>query len=77
MGAGFFHNAIDLRKVEGHLLHPTIANAASGVESNGSMWLVSDHDPLELHDFLNQLGFTVQTFAVARDEFWIFLGRIG
>ena len=67
---------LDLRSVEPELIEMLIEVRASVVEENGSFWMIHDHDPVELCDFVAELGFNIQTFIYAPSEFRIFLGRI-
>jgi len=69
-------NVMDLRDVDPELLELLIEVRASVVESNGSFWIVTDHDPVDLCDFIDELGFTVQTYICGIDEYRIFLGRM-
>ena len=69
-------HVIDLRRLESFLIHPTIARQAALTSVDDSFWIVVDHDPIELYDFLIDLGLTVQTFIVSASEFRVFLGKI-
>jgi len=76
MKTGFFQHTLDLRELHDHKIHASIAQQAAGVEENAAMWLIVDHDPVELHEYLNELGFSVTTFVPNAGEFWVFMGRI-
>lgn len=67
---------IDLRRIESHLIHPTIAQRAAHTAADESFWMIADHDPVELYEFLIDLGLTVQTFIISSKEFRVFLGKI-
>jgi uncharacterized protein (DUF2249 family) len=67
---------IDLRRIESHLIHSTIAQRVAHTAADESFWMIADHDPVELHDFLIDLGLTVQTFIISEKEFRVFLGKI-
>lgn len=70
------HNIIDLRELEPHLTHPAIALRAASTQIDDSFWLIADHDPVELHEFLLELALTVQTFICSETEYRVFLGKV-
>ncbi|MEM9280933.1 MAG: DUF2249 domain-containing protein [Verrucomicrobiota bacterium] len=72
---GATHNEIDLRRLDSYLIHPAIAQQAAHTQIDDSFWLISDHDPVELYEFLIDLGLTIQTFFVSENEFRVFLGK--
>lgn len=71
----FLTNALDLRRIEHHLIHSTVARRAARTDANSSFWIITDHDPVELHEYLNELGFIVHTFIVSPREFRVFCGK--
>ena len=66
---------IDLRRIESHLIHSTIAQRAADTAADESFWMIADHDPVELYEFFIDLGLTVQTFVISEKEFRVFLGK--
>ena len=76
MMAEFFRDTLDLRLLESDKLHSAIAQRANLVEPDRSFWLIADHDPLELHEYFNELGFSVTTYVPCEGEYWVFMGRV-
>lgn len=66
---------LDLRVIEPELVEMFVEVRASIVEKNGSFWMIHDHDPVELYDFILDLGFTAQTYIYGPSEYRIFVGR--
>lgn len=66
---------LDLRKIAPELRRLTIEVHALQVEEAGSFWMIDDHDPVELYDFLKALGYCVQTCIHTNKEYRIFLGK--
>ena len=66
---------LDLRKIAPELRHLIIEVRALQVEQEGSFWMIDDHEPVELYDFLEALGFCVQTYSCSNKEYRIFLGK--
>ena len=46
------HRIIDLRDLEPHLTHPSIAPRAASTKIDESFWLIVDQDPVELFELL-------------------------
>ena len=67
---------IDLREVQRHLTHPVVARRAALTDIGESFWLITDHDPVELYEFLIELGLTMQTFIFSENEYRVFLGKV-
>ena len=66
---------LDLRKIAPELRVLIIEVHALQVEEAGSFWMIDDHDPVELYDFLKTLGYCVQTCIYTNKEYRIFLGK--
>ena len=68
-------DVLDLRKIDPELRMLVIEARALEVEEAGSFWMIDDHDPIELYNFLEALGFSVQTYIYTNKEYRIFLGK--
>ena len=44
-----------------------IARRLAKVEENGSFWITTNYDPIELLDFFNELGFSATTMIQSSD----------
>ena len=66
---------LDLREINPDLVELIIEARAGSVDVNGSFWMIHDRDPVELYDFILDLGFTMQTFICPPNAYHIFIGR--
>ncbi|MFT5905297.1 MAG: hypothetical protein ACI9E1_000893 [Cryomorphaceae bacterium] len=67
---------LDLRALADDEVHSAISKYVSDVPMHGSCWIILDHDPVELYDFLSDMGMVVNTFIYDLDEYRVFLGRV-
>ncbi len=66
---------LDLRKIAPEFRVLIIEVHALQVEEAGSFWMIDDHDPVEIYDFLTALVYCVQTCIHTNKGYRIFLGK--
>ncbi|WP_309381365.1 DUF2249 domain-containing protein [Cerasicoccus frondis] len=67
--------ALDLRDMDTLLASAAIGERVASVAENGSFWMIHDHDPVELYELLDDLGFSMQAYFYDLGEYRIFAGR--
>ena len=68
---------LELRKIAPELRRLIIEVRAIQVDEVGSFWMIDDHDPIELYDFLKTLGCYVQTVSTRIRNTESFLEKLG
>ena len=65
---------IDLRGKELEQIKDKVVNILPELSKHKSLWLICDHEPLELYQYLIDNDYVFQTFIISKNEFRLFVG---
>jgi uncharacterized protein (DUF2249 family) len=67
---------IDLRGEDVDQIQDKLMCLLPKLSKHKSLWLICDHEPTELYQYLIDKEFNFQTFIISNNEFCLFVGSV-